>query len=207
MLPAPRIKPRSTSRTPRLALQIPPNRHLYTASPAQDRWRVPFHPRPNRNGMARQRYMAILASIVDLAAPHLDRRNVHRRVVMHAPRLRIELNPAHLWMLPSRNGELPLVTGGSSGLRVYQGNFLSGVKSQTLLAQNAGHASTPLEFAPLPSLESSHSPSGSSPYPQPAGSAVAHSQIVRASVARSSGFDLDAGLRPFYPPLRGIDYR
>src|SRR5260370_13975446 len=50
--------------------------------------------------------MAILASIVDPATPHLDRHNIHRRAVMHASRLPINLDPAHLWTLFSENSEL-----------------------------------------------------------------------------------------------------
>ena len=112
MLPTPRIKPRPTPRTPRLALHILPNRQLHPASPAQNRPLLPLPSRPNRNRMPRQRNMAILASIVDPAAPHLDRNNIHRRAVMHASRLPINLDPAHLWTLFSENSELPSVTGG-----------------------------------------------------------------------------------------------
>src|SRR5712664_948559 len=101
MPPAPRIKPRPTSRTPRLAPHILPNRHLRPASPAQNRPRIPLSPPPNRNRMPRQRNMTILASIVDPATPHLDRHNIHRRPVVHTPRLRINLDPAHLWSFPS----------------------------------------------------------------------------------------------------------
>ncbi len=111
MLPTPRIKPRPTPRTPRLALHILPNRQLHPASPAQNRPLLPLPPPPNSNSMPRQRNMAILASIVDPAAPHLDRNNIHRRAVMHASRLPINLDPAHLWTLFSENSELPYVTG------------------------------------------------------------------------------------------------
>src|SRR3984893_13570644 len=99
MVPAPRIKPRPAPRTPRLALQILPNRHLRTGSPAQNRPLIPLPPRPNRNRMPRQRIMAILASIVDPATPHLDRHNIQRRVEMHTPRLCVHLDPAHCWRL------------------------------------------------------------------------------------------------------------
>ncbi len=109
---APRIKPRPASRAPRLAIQILPNRHLQPASPTQNRPLLPLPSRPNRNRMPRQRNMAILASIVDPATPHLDRHNIHRRAVMHASRLPINLDPAHLWTLFSENSELPSVTGG-----------------------------------------------------------------------------------------------
>jgi len=95
MPPAPRIKSRPASRTPRLALQIFQNRHLRPASPAQNRPLVPFPARPNRYRMPRQRNMAILASIVDPATPHLDRYNIHRRVVVHAPHLRVEIDSAN----------------------------------------------------------------------------------------------------------------
>jgi hypothetical protein len=54
--------------------------------------------------MARERNMTILASIVDAAAPHLDRNNIRRRAVVRAPRLRINLDPAHLWTLFNENG-------------------------------------------------------------------------------------------------------
>ncbi len=99
MPPAPRIKPRPAPRTPRLALQIFPNRHVRPASPAQNRPLPPFPPRPNRNRMPRQRNMTILASIVDPATPHLDRHNIRRRVIVRTPRLRINLDPAHRWRL------------------------------------------------------------------------------------------------------------
>src|ERR1700738_3716157 len=95
MVATSRIKPRPAPQTPRLALQIVPNRHLRSASPAQNRPLIPLPPRPNRNRMPRQRNMAILASIVDPATPHLDRNNIQRRVVVHAPRLRIEIQPAN----------------------------------------------------------------------------------------------------------------
>src|SRR6266404_4410098 len=109
---APRIKPRPASRAPRLAIQILPNRHLRPASPTQNRPLLPLPSRPNRNRMPRQRNMAILASPVDPATPHLDRHNIHRRAVMHASCLPINLDSAHLWTLFSENSELPSVTGG-----------------------------------------------------------------------------------------------
>src|SRR5882724_4569308 len=99
MPPAPRIKPRPTPRTPRLALHILPNRHLHPASPAQNRPRIPFPPPPNPNSMPRQSLMTILASPVNPTTSHLDRNNVHRRPPMHTSCLRINLNAAHLPML------------------------------------------------------------------------------------------------------------
>src|SRR5229473_8083082 len=106
---APRIKPRPASRAPRLAIQILPNRHLRPASPTQNRPLLALPSRPNRNRMPRQRNMAILASIVDPTTPHLDRHNIHRRAVMHASRLPINLDPAHLWTLFSEN-DVPLLS-------------------------------------------------------------------------------------------------
>jgi len=50
--------------------------------------------------------MAILASIVDLATSHLDRHNIHGRPIVHTPRLRIQLDPTHVWTLFSDNSEL-----------------------------------------------------------------------------------------------------
>src|ERR1700730_2533562 len=99
MVATSRIKPRPAPQTPRLALHILLNRHLHPASPAQNRPRIPFPPRPNRNRMPRQRIMAILASIVDPATPHLNRNNIQRRVEMHTPRLCVHLDPAHCWRL------------------------------------------------------------------------------------------------------------
>jgi hypothetical protein len=96
MPPASRIKSRPAPRTPRLAIHILPNRHLHPASPTQNRPRIPLPLRPNRNRMPRQRNMAILASPVDPAAPHLDRNNVQRRPVVHAPSLRINTGSAHV---------------------------------------------------------------------------------------------------------------
>jgi hypothetical protein len=110
MVATSRIKPRPAPRTPRLALQILPNRHLHPASPAQNRPRIPLPPRPNSNRMPRQRIMAILASIVDPATPHLDRNNVHRRVVMHAPRQRIDIDSANLWALFMEDHRLLFLT-------------------------------------------------------------------------------------------------
>src|SRR4051812_35637656 len=92
---APRIKLRRASRTPRRALPILPDGHLYAASPAENRLLVPLRARPNHKVMSRQGHMAILASIVEPAAPRLDRYNVQRRAVMHTPRLRIHLKPTH----------------------------------------------------------------------------------------------------------------
>src|SRR6266852_8087049 len=106
MVPAPRIKPRPTPQTPRPTPHILPNHHLQPASPTQNRPRIPLPPPPNRNSMPRQRLMAILASPVHPATPHLDRNNVHRRPVMHAPRLRIEINSPNLWTLFKGNGRL-----------------------------------------------------------------------------------------------------
>jgi hypothetical protein len=93
MVAAPRIKPRPAPRTPRLAIHILPNRHLHPASPAQNRPLLPLPPPPNRNRMPRQRNMAILASPVDPATPHLNRNNIHRRPPVHTPRLRIKSHP------------------------------------------------------------------------------------------------------------------
>jgi hypothetical protein len=121
MLPAPGIKSRPATWTPRLALQIFPNRHLHAASPAQNRPRIPLPPRPDCNRMPRQRNMAILASIVDPAAPHLDRNNIHGRPVMCAPRLRIKLNSVNLWTLLGENGVLPSVSRGGPGLQPWLG--------------------------------------------------------------------------------------
>src|SRR5712664_4113371 len=100
MRPAPRIKLRPASRTPRLAIQILPNRQLHSARPAQNRALIPFLARPHRNRMPRQPSMAILASIVDPAAPHLDRDNVRRGAVVHTPCLRVEIEPPHDGSLP-----------------------------------------------------------------------------------------------------------
>ncbi len=101
MRPAPRIEPRAASRTTRLAAQILPNRQLRAASPAQNRPLLPLAARPNRNRMPRQRNMAILASVVHAAALHLDRDNIRRRVIVHTPRLRVEIDSAHDWRLLS----------------------------------------------------------------------------------------------------------
>src|SRR5205085_434148 len=87
--------------TPRLALHILPNRHLQPASPAQNRPRIPLPPPPNRNSMPRQSLMTILASPILPATSHLNRDNIHRRPPMHTPRLRIHLDAAHLWSLPT----------------------------------------------------------------------------------------------------------
>jgi len=106
MVATSRIKPRPAPRTPRRAIQILPNRHLHPASPAQNRPILPLPPPPNRNRMPRQRNMAILASIVDPATPHLNRNNIHRRPVVDAPRLRINLDSPNPWTLFSENGQL-----------------------------------------------------------------------------------------------------
>ncbi len=110
MVATSRIKPRPAPRTPRLAIHILPNRHLHPASPAQNRPLLPLPPPPNRNSMPRQRNMAILASPVDTATPHLNRNNIHRRVPMHTPRLRINLDATHLWSFPSAPVRLRRVT-------------------------------------------------------------------------------------------------
>src|SRR5260370_24911560 len=101
MRPAPRIEPRAPSRTTRLAAQILPNRQLRAASPAQNRPLLPLAGRPNRNPTPRQHNMAILASVVHAAALHLDRDNIRRRVIVHTPRLRVEIDSAHDWRLLS----------------------------------------------------------------------------------------------------------
>ncbi len=61
---------------------------------------------------------------------------------------------------------------------------LSAATSQIPLAQSAGHASTPLASAPLPSPESSRNRSGSNSYPPLACTAAARSQIVPTSAER-----------------------
>ena len=116
---APRIKPRPAARTPRLALHILPNRHLHPASPAQNRPLPPLPSRPNRNRMPRQRLMAILASPVHPATPHLDRNNIHCRPPMRTPRLLINIDPTHRRRLPSvpiRHRRLAHASPRSSGL-------------------------------------------------------------------------------------------
>ena len=109
MVPAPRIKPRPTLRTPRLALHVLPNRHLHPASPTQNHSLVPSLPPPNRNSMPRQFFMAILASPIDPATSHLDRHNIQFRPPMHTPRLRIHIDPTHLRPLFIENNLSPFL--------------------------------------------------------------------------------------------------
>lgn len=86
-----RIKPRSASRTVRIALQIRLNGQFFFASAAQDSRLLPFAARPNLNRMPRQCYVAILTSIVKSAALDLDGDDVERRVVVHTTGLGIEI--------------------------------------------------------------------------------------------------------------------
>src|SRR5271156_2901104 len=97
MFPAPRIKPRTTLRATRLAPHIFANAQLHTACPAKNRSRIPLASRPHLNRMPRQLDMTVLASVIDSAAPHLDRNDVRSSVKIPATRPRTPTPPAHLW--------------------------------------------------------------------------------------------------------------
>jgi hypothetical protein len=56
--------------------------------------------------MPRQRLMAILASPVHPATSHLDRHNIHLRVVVPTPRLPIDIDSPNRWTLLIQNGQL-----------------------------------------------------------------------------------------------------
>ena len=96
VLAASRVESRRAGGTPRLTPQILSNRHLHPASPAQNRPRIPFRPRPNRNRVPGQLLMTILASPVHPATSHLDRHDIQLGAPVRTTRLRVHFDAAHL---------------------------------------------------------------------------------------------------------------
>ena len=67
------------------------------ASSAENSFGVPFSPGPDLDGVPSQRVMAILARVIDAAAPHLNGDDVDWFVVVNAAGLRINLHAANFW--------------------------------------------------------------------------------------------------------------
>jgi len=59
--------------------------------------------------MARKKFMAILASIVDSAASHPDSNDVERRAIMDAPGLRVDFHSLHFHSLTIRFWQLHIL--------------------------------------------------------------------------------------------------
>jgi hypothetical protein len=89
-----RIERRRTGGAARFALQVFANGKLCAAGTAKNGLLVEFAAWPNLDGMAGERDVAVLAGVVRAAALHFDGDNVRRRMVVHATRLRIEMQPA-----------------------------------------------------------------------------------------------------------------
>lgn len=83
-------------RAARFALHILMYGQLRTAGPAKYCLLLPLALRPHLDRMTSQRFVTILARIIDAAALHLDRDDVCRPVIMLAARLRIQLDSAHI---------------------------------------------------------------------------------------------------------------
>ena len=94
--PASGIEWGGTGRAARVALHVFGNRQPCAACPTQDGLLMPFAARPNLDGMIGERDMAVFAGIVDCAALHFDGDDVRLRMVVHATRLRIEIQPTDL---------------------------------------------------------------------------------------------------------------
>src|SRR6266404_2092086 len=86
----------------RLTLHVFANRQLCAAGPAQNCFLIPFAPWPNLDGMTGERDMAVFAGIVGRAALHFDGDDVRVRMVVHATRLRIEIQTTDLWSICRR---------------------------------------------------------------------------------------------------------
>ena len=91
-----RIKPSTARGAPRITFQVFANGHLRAARPAENRSLVPLLVWPGCDRMASQRYVAVLASVVDPAALHFDGHNIQRRAIVRATRLTIHFDPAHI---------------------------------------------------------------------------------------------------------------
>jgi len=96
MFAAPGVEVLAAIRAARFALHILMYGQLRAAGPAKYCLLLPLALRPHLDGMSGQRFMAILARIVDPAALHLYRDDVRRPVIMLAARLRIQLDSAHI---------------------------------------------------------------------------------------------------------------
>jgi len=85
------IEVRPASRAVRVTHHILENGQHCSAGTAKHRLLVPFTLRPNRDPMAGERLVAILAGIVSAATFQLDGDNVVRSVIVLATGLRIEI--------------------------------------------------------------------------------------------------------------------
>ena len=74
----------------RVAVQVCVNGELGAARSADDGWLVPFAVGPDLDSVAGEKGVAVLASVVDSAAFHLDGDDVRGRVVMGATGLGIK---------------------------------------------------------------------------------------------------------------------
>jgi hypothetical protein len=97
MLAATGIEGRLAPRATRVARHILLDAHLVTTDAAYHGGLSPFGPRPNLDGVIRQRVVAIFAGIVKAATFHFDRDHIEDAAVMDAARLGIQSDPANLW--------------------------------------------------------------------------------------------------------------
>ena len=86
-----RIELCPASRAARVTLHVLENGQHGSAGAAKHRLLVPFTLRPDRDPMAGERLVAILAGIVGTATLQLDGDNVVRSVIVLATGLRIEI--------------------------------------------------------------------------------------------------------------------
>lgn len=96
VIPASRIEHRATAWALVETLKVLPDGQLHPAYPTQNCRLIPFVPLPDFNRVAGQCFMAVLARIVGVAAPHLDRDDIHWLAVMSAASLSIKANSVHM---------------------------------------------------------------------------------------------------------------
>ena len=94
MATAARIERGSAGRASRIRLQVIANGQFSLTRSTEDGTLVPFAARPHHNGVAGERDVAILASIIKAAALHLDGHDVQSGAVVRAASLRIHFDPA-----------------------------------------------------------------------------------------------------------------
>lgn len=80
----------------RFALHVLMDGQLHAASSAKDCLLLPLALGPNLDRVAGERLMAFLARIINAAALHLDRDDVHRPAIMLAARLRIQIDSVYI---------------------------------------------------------------------------------------------------------------
>ena len=78
------VEGRATDHTLKTALQVLLDGQFGTASTAENRLLIPFTFRPDLDWMICHSRMAVFASVIDSATPHLDRDNIVWTVIVRA---------------------------------------------------------------------------------------------------------------------------